>query len=306
MNPYEQLLPVFSIDQAEVHDIVKTMRLLADEYDDRVLIGEIYLPINRLVAYYGSDKSGVHLPFNFQLLVTPWNADHIASIIDQYEGALPADGWPNWVLSNHDQPRITSRVGIAQARIAAMLLLTLRGTPTIYYGDEIGMRDTPIPFDEVQDPQGLNMPELNLSRDPARTPMQWDSTENGGFSTAKPWLRLPADFRRRNVKIQENDPISMLTYYKKLIKLRQQEPALKTGSYSPVYSDKQIISYVRECGKNRFLIVLNLSHRPCYFKPAHFKFSGTIELASIPELEGKTLSDCVNLAGDEGVIIRLS
>lgn len=306
MNKYDQLQPVYSTDQPEVHEIVRMMRQVTDSYEDRVLIGEIYLPINKLVAYYGTDNSGVHLPFNFHLLVLPWDARHLASCIDQYEGALPEDGWPNWVLSNHDQPRITSRVGTAQARVAAMLLLTLRGTPTIYYGDEIGMRDTPIPFTEVQDPQGLNMPELNLSRDPARTPMQWNTSENAGFSVAKPWLRLPDDFRRLNVEIQENDPVSMLTFYKKLIKLRQQEPALKTGRYTPVHADQQVISYLRETSDSRFLILLNLSHRPCYYKPAHFKFSGTIVLATMPEWEGNIVTDWVNLAGDEGIIVKLT
>src|SRR5688572_25503083 len=304
-NLYDQLLPVYSTDQPEVHDIVKKMRAVADEYEDRLLIGEIYLPINKLVTYYGTDNSGVHLPFNFQLLVMPWDSQQIASIIDQYEGSLPENGWPNWVLGNHDQPRITSRVGTAQARIAAMLLLTLRGTPTIYYGDEIGMRDVPIPAEEVQDPQGLNMPDLNLSRDPARTPMQWDNSENAGFSTAKPWLRLPDDFRRMNVKSQEKDEFSMLHFYKKLIKLRQQEPALHVGTYAPVFADKQLISFTRTSGETTFLIVLNLSHRPCYFKPKQFTFKGKIVFATTPEREGYEAENILNLAGDEGVIIKL-
>ncbi|KAA9345532.1 alpha-amylase family glycosyl hydrolase [Adhaeribacter soli] len=307
MNHYDKLLPVYSTDQPEVHEIARKMRKLTDSYPgDRVLIGEVYLPINKLVAYYGADNNEVHMPFNFQLLVLPWDAEHIASTINQYEGALPEEAWPNWVLSNHDQPRITSRVGATQARVAAMMLLTLRGTPTIYYGDEIGMRDIPIPFDEVQDPQGLNMPGLNLSRDPARTPMQWDITENAGFTSGKPWLRIALDFRRLNVEVQEKDPFSMLTFYKELIMLRQNEPALRIGSYTPVYADKQIISYVREAGDTRFLILLNLSHRPSYFKPPHFKFSGTIEVATITEWEGNIVTDWVNLAGDEGIIVRLS
>ena len=122
-----------------------------DEFPDRVLLGEIYLPIERLVAYYGRELDGTHLPFNFALLEAPWRARDIAKLIDDYEAALPRGGWPNWVLGNHDQPRIAGRVGRAQARIAAMLLLTLRGTPTIYYGDEIGMPQVPIPPDRVRD-----------------------------------------------------------------------------------------------------------------------------------------------------------
>jgi alpha-glucosidase len=181
---------------------------LTDEYDERVLIGEIYLPVHKLVTYYGLDGKGAHLPFNFQLLTLPWDAAQIAMAIDEYEGALPAHGWPNWVLGNHDKPRISSRIGRSQAKVAAMLLLTLRGTPTLYYGDEIGMRDVPIPMDEIVDPQGLNMPDLNVSRDPARTPMQWDEQINAGFSSHKPWLRLPYNSGRVNVEVQKKVPYS--------------------------------------------------------------------------------------------------
>ncbi|MCC9136086.1 alpha-amylase family glycosyl hydrolase [Pontibacter silvestris] len=306
MATYDQLLPVYSTDQPEVHEIVRMMREVLDSYDERMMIGEIYLPIQKLVTYYGVDNKGAHLPFNFMLISTPWEAKKLASAIDQYEGALPEEGWPNWVLSNHDQPRITSRVGMSQARVAAMLLLTLRGTPTIYYGDEIGMRDVPIPFDEVQDPQGLNMPDKNLSRDPARTPMQWDNTDNGGFTDAKPWLRLADNFRRENVKVQKEDTFSMLSLYKRLIELRQQEPSLHVGDYSPIYSDNQMLAFTRHAkGHQQYMVVLNLSHRPCYFKPKHFSFKGTVVLATFPEREGTVYSNTISLGGDEGILLRL-
>lgn len=306
MATYEQLIPAYSTDQPEVHDIVRRMRQVTDHYKERVIIGEIYLPIHRLVTYYGKDNKGAHLPFNFQLLTLPWDSTQISSAIDQYEGALPPEGWPNWVLGNHDQPRIISRVGKEQARVAAMLLLTLRGTPTIYYGEEIGMKDVPIPPEEVQDPQGLNMPGLNLSRDPARTPMQWDNSKNAGFTDNKPWLRLPENYGRTNVKVQQDDPFSMLTLYRRLIKLRQQEPALHIGDYLPVYSDKQVLSYVRQAKEQRFLVVLNMSHRTCHFKPEHFEFKGAIEVACDPEREGVSVSNSFSLGGDEGVIVRIA
>ncbi|WP_114783650.1 alpha-amylase family glycosyl hydrolase [Botryobacter ruber] len=305
MATYEQLMPVFSTDQPEVHDIVREMRRVLDSYDERMMIGEIYLPIHKLMTYYGSENDGAHLPFNFLLLSIPWNSEHIASEIAIYEGALPDGGWPNWVLSNHDQPRITSRVGEAQARIAAILLLTLRGTPTIYYGDEIGMRDVPIPPDEVQDPQGLNMPDLNLSRDPARTPMQWEDATNAGFSDAKPWLRLPEYYRRKNVKVQQNDPYSMLTLYRRLIQLRHEEKALNVGDYVPVYSDKQVLAFIRQYHEQRLLVVLNLTHRPSYFRVKNMTLKGTVILATAPEREGNTVEDYFSLGGDEGIIVRL-
>src|SRR5215217_7343146 len=132
------------MDQPEVHDAIAAMREVSDAYDNRVMIGEAYLPIDRLMAYYGVDLTGFHLPFNFHLISTAWQPTAIAALIDAYEAALPAGGWPNWVLGNHDRSRVATRLGAAQARIAAMLLLTLRGTPTIYQGEELGLRDVPI------------------------------------------------------------------------------------------------------------------------------------------------------------------
>ncbi|MHA4741225.1 alpha-amylase family glycosyl hydrolase [Dyadobacter sp. MSC1_007] len=302
---YEFYDPVYSTDQPEVHEIVRMMRRVTNQYTDRLLIGEIYLPIHKLVTYYGADRSGAHLPFNFQLLTLPWEAEQIARAIDEYEGALPVDGWPNWVLGNHDQPRVASRLGRSQARVAAMLLLTLRGTPTIYYGDEIGMRDVPIPQDEVVDPQGLNMPDRNVSRDPARTPMQWTPDENAGFTDGKPWLRLPHSFRRVNVELQKDDPDSMLAFYRSLLALRRRHPALQTGTYTPVYSDKQLIAYIRENEKDRLLIVLNLSHRPGYIRPQNENFKGEIIISTESERIGLRIENNMMLSGDEGLIVRL-
>ncbi len=302
---YEQLLPVYSTDQPEVHQIVAMMRQVLDEYNERMMIGEIYLPINKLVTYYGTNNNGAHLPFNFQLIALPWNARQIALAVDQYEGALPMGGWPNWVLGNHDQPRIASRVGKAQARVAAVLLLTLRGTPTVYYGDEIGMRDVPIAPEFVQDPQGINMPDLNLSRDPERTPMQWDDSPNAGFSTAGPWLPVADNYRRENVKVQRENPNSMLLLYRRLIALRRTEPAFRIGDYIPVPAEVNVMAYMRECGVSRFLVVLNLGHGTCFFMPSNLEIEGTIVLDTIPEREGIAVKRRVSLNGDEAMVVKL-
>jgi alpha-glucosidase len=307
MSTYDKLLPVYSTDQPEVHDIVRKMRSLVEEYGERLIIGEIYLPIHRLVTYYGADNRGAHLPFNFQLLTLPWEPRRVAAAIDEYEGALPQQGWPNWVLSNHDQPRIRSRVGIEQARVAAMLLLTLRGTPTLYYGDEIGMRDVSIPREEIKDPQGLNMPDKNLSRDPSRTPMQWDASAHAGFSTATPWLRVDRNYQTTNIEKEKIEEQSMLSLYRKLIALRRKEPSLINGTYMPVYSDHQMISYLRKSEEgDAFLIILNFTHRPCYFRPPNASYTGVIEISTSTSIEGTSVSDVINIAGDEGLLIRLS
>jgi alpha-glucosidase len=306
MSDYDQLLPVYSTDQPEVHEIVREMRNVIDSYPDRLMIGEIYLPIHKLVTYYGTNGNGAHLPFNFMLISLPWDPRKIAAAVDEYESALPENAWPDWVIGNHDQPRITSRVGIHQSKIASILLLTLRGTPTMYYGDEIEMRDVPVPRKEIVDPQGKNMPGKNLSRDPARTPMQWDNSINAGFSEAAPWLPVDKRYHRINVESEKNDPYSMLSFYRKLIDLRQKEECLNTGSYKPFHSDNQMISYYRQINDGPcFLIALNLSHRPCYFRSDKVMFKGEIVLATSPELEGMTVENELDLSGDEGVIIRL-
>src|ERR1019366_2284968 len=145
MGEMHRLLQAHSTDQPEVHDLAGAMRRIADSFGERVLIGEVYLPLDRLMHYYGGDTAGVHLPFNFQLIHAPWTARGLATLIADYEAALPHNAWPNWVLGNHDRPRVADRIGAAQARVAAMLLLTLRGTPTIYYGDELGIGHVDIP-----------------------------------------------------------------------------------------------------------------------------------------------------------------
>ncbi|HEX8417803.1 MAG TPA: alpha-amylase family glycosyl hydrolase, partial [Methylobacterium sp.] len=241
INRFEQ---VYSADRPEVLDVIAGMRRVLAPYGERVLIGEIYLPIDRLVTYYGPDLSGADLPFNFQLLQTPWEAGAVGAIVEAYEAALPPGGWPNWVLGNHDRPRIAARVGEAQARIAAILLLTLRGTPTLYYGDEIGLAHVAIPPGRVQDPWERNEP--GHGRDPERTPMQWDGSANAGFTKARPWLPLSDDAGARNVDALRDASGSILTLYRHLLSLRREHQALSVGSYRPVPSGaNDVLAYER-------------------------------------------------------------
>jgi len=264
MPPARRVVRARTMDQPEVHDAVAAMRRVADAYPgDRLLIGEAYLPIDRLMLYYGADLSGFQLPFNFHLLSTPWRARDIAALVQRYEAALPLGAWPNWVLGNHDRSRVASRIGAAQARVAAMLLLTLRGTPTIYQGEEIGMQDVPIPPGRVQDPWERNVPGLGLGRDPVRTPMQWDRGPNAGFAPAgaEPWLPLASDHAVRNVAAQEADPRSMLSLHRALLALRRAEPALSVGSHAPVAgAAEDVLAYERRDGATgrRLLVALNL------------------------------------------------
>jgi len=301
---YEALLPDYTTDLPEVHQIVGSMRSVLDAYDERVLIGEIYLPVEQLVTYYGVNGAGVHLPFNFQLILLPWDAQLIAATITTYEEHVSAAGWPNWVLGNHDKPRIASRVGPAQARVAAMLLLTLRGTPTIYYGDEIGMHDVPIPPELIHDPWERNEPGLGLGRDPERTPMQWDAGRNAGFSTGTPWLPLAEDAAQNNVARERDDPASMLTLCRQLLALRRAEPALAVGGYQAVPASGDLLAYVRSHAGRRLLVVLNLGAHQQALEHSGLG-AGRVLLATRPDRAGEPIGDRIALSGDEGIIIEL-
>ncbi|WP_017731129.1 alpha-amylase family glycosyl hydrolase [Nafulsella turpanensis] len=302
MPPFKKQIAAYSVDQPEVHQVVTKMRHLLDQYEERVMIGEIYLSVDKLVTYYGNENDEAHLPFNFQLISLPWEARQIARAIDQYEGALPANAWPNWVLGNHDKPRIASRVGKPQARIAAMLLLTLRGTPTLYYGDELGMQDVFIPAGQVQDPWEKNEPGLGLGRDPVRTPMQWNAADGAGFTTATPWLPLSANYKEDNVEVEQQDSSSFLNFYRRLIALRQAEPALYAGRYIPLPAGQSVIAYFREAEGKRFLIVLNLSHSPASLTLKE-GMEGEVVLSSLSTEEKRKVKGEISLRGDEGLII---
>jgi alpha-glucosidase len=304
MSPHRRLRSTYSADQPETMAIVHEMRALLDEYSERVLIGEIYLPVQRLVAYYGENGRGAHLPFNFQLITLPWNARTIARAIDEYEAALPPRAWPNWVLGNHDRSRIASRAGSEQARVAAMLLLTLRGTPTLYYGDELGMKDGVIPPELEQDPQGKNQPGLGLSRDPERTPMPWTSGAGAGFTSGTPWLPISEEHAARNVEQQAADPDSMLSFYRELLSLRRREAALHAGSYTALRSAEDVICYLREAGGARFLVALNLGEEPSAVATESLG-SGSLVLSTSASRCGEKLGARLLLDGNEGVIVKL-
>ncbi|MGH8140218.1 MAG: alpha-amylase family glycosyl hydrolase [Steroidobacteraceae bacterium] len=300
-------LMLYTADRPEVQEVVAGLRRVMDEYDERVLIGEIYLPIERLVAYYGADLKGANLPFNFQLLEAPWNARGIASLIDEYEAALPEGGWPNWVLGNHDRPRIASRIGVQQARVAAMLLLTLRGTPTMYYGDEIGMLNVSIPSDRIQDPYERNVPGFGHGRDPSRTPMQWDGSASAGFTRGTPWLPVDDDYPVVNVEAQNADPTSILTLYRRLISLRRATPALVYGAYNPLAMTGDLLAFVREAAGVRLLVTLNLGAEPHAVSFANVIGNrGRIVLSTHLDREDEASHGEVNLRANEGVIITLA
>jgi alpha-glucosidase len=306
MGEMHRVLQTHSTDQPEVHAIAAAMRRIADSYGERLLIGEIYLPLERLMTYYGRALGGVHLPFNFHLVEAPWNARALAAFIESYEAALPPGAWPNWVLGNHDRPRIAERVGEAQARVAAMLLLTLRGTPTLYYGDELGIGHVEIPPASVRDPRELREPGLGLGRDPVRTPMPWATSASAGFTTGAPWLPLNADWPERNVARQTHSPHSPLALHRGLLTLRRAHPALAIGEIALIEGQGDVLAYERRSGGERLLVALNLGHAPAELALPAWAHDAHPLLSTLDgALEGATtqVGQRLALRPDEGVIL---
>jgi glycosidase len=221
----------------DMHELYRSFRALLDAYPgERVSIGELHHPdFDTWAKYYGQRQDEIHVPFNFHVINSPWRADAVRRAVEGVQGALPSGAWASWVLGNHDQPRFASaeRASRAQAKVGMLMLLTLRGTPTIYYGEEIGMVDVPVATADSRDP--LERREPGRGRDPERSPMQWDASPNAGFTRpdAVPWLPLAPDAATVNVAGQAEDPDSILTLTRRLIELRREHPVLHAGEFEP-------------------------------------------------------------------------
>jgi alpha-glucosidase len=200
---------------------------------------------------------------------------------------------------------VASRVGRDQARVAAMLLLTLRGTPTLYYGDEIGMHQVAIAPDQVRDPFEKNVPGIGVGRDGCRTPMQWDATRNAGFSTAQPWLPLAGDFTHENVVNLEADTRSILALYRALIAMRKKLPPLVSGDYVPLAAQGDLLLYRRQSGGKAITIALNLGADSISLT-SDVLGDGEILLSTLLDREGEKIKGTLDLRGNEGVIIGAS
>jgi len=297
-----RLLPVYTSDRPEVHRLVAEMRAVVDEFPNRVLIGEIYLPVQQLMMYYGTALKGANLPFNFQLLQCAWSAEAIAQVITEYHAALPTGAWPNWVLGNHDQTRIATRIGTRQARVAAMLLLTLPGTLTMYYGEELGMTNVPIAPEQVQDPAEKNEPGLGQGRDPERTPMPWDGSPLAGFTKGSPWLPIGEEHASINVEALRKDRSSILHLYRALIDLRRRRPTLVSGKLQSLTVTSEILSFQRVGEQDHILVVLNMGHVPTQVEIE----SGTVLASTGLDRERQTVGKTLDLKAAEGVVIDLN
>ena len=305
---YRSRLRLYTEDQPVTHDYIRAMRRVLDEYDERVMLGELD-PIERLMSYYGAGLDECHLPFNFHLLYTPWEAQLVRRTVDAYNAAVPLGACPNWVLGNHDQPRIASRAGKSQTRVAQMLLLTLSGTCTCYYGDEIGMMNVDIPPDKLRDTAGFNLSDAKkFARDPWRTPMHWDASPNAGFCSAdvEPWLPVAGDYQRMNVTLHNQDPQSMLALFRRLTALRRITPALHIGSYRSLDTGvNAVFVYERQHSGTRLLVALNFSDAPQMLDLSSGAGQGVVLLSTELDREGAESLAGFRLRANEGVIVQL-
>ena len=273
---------LYDRNQGGFHEIFREMRQMADGHraveggsapGERVLIGEPYGWDPDLAAScYGEKGDELHMAFNFSFLNQPWKAGSFRKAAEVWYAALPTGAWPDFCLSNHDQPRHAWRyrsrkpgVTEARARVAAAMMLTLRGSPFLYYGEELGMTCGPISRKDLRDPLGLKTWPLGfLGRDPERTPMQWDSSPGAGFSSGRPWLPLNPDWPGRNVEVQGREPGSLLSWYRKLLALRRGETALRRGELHFLEAGRDVLAYERwteHDGKHLF-VYLNFASGP--------------------------------------------
>ncbi|HET7678358.1 MAG TPA: alpha-amylase family glycosyl hydrolase [Candidatus Limnocylindrales bacterium] len=292
--------PTPPADEAEVHALLRTLRATLEEYGERMAVGEVFVLDPAMMArYYGEQADELHLAFNFHFLRQPWDADGFRAAVEAFERVLPPGAWPDYTLSNHDNPRHASRYdqggrGPARARVAAMMLLTLRGTPFLYYGEEIGMTDVPIPPERVVDVDG---------RDPERTPMQWDASPCGGFTVGEPWLPM-GDVANINVAAQRGDPASLFSLYRRLIALRRESGALRWGRYRSLASPGGVFAYARQAEGETLLVALNMGDDRDRVDLG-VAGRGSVVLGTSIERDGEAVDlRSVALARDEGVIVR--
>jgi alpha-glucosidase len=304
MAEYDEFVHLYDLGHPDVHEVHRDLRKVLDSYPtERFAIGEVHIfDLPEWASYYGEALDQLHMPFNFHLMACDWDASTLRATIEAVLWNIPPGGWTNWLMGNHDEIRMASRLGDADARLAAMLLLTLRGTPFLYYGDELGMREAGIPQAEMVDPWGANVDYLG--RDGERTPMQWEPGPNGGFSSdpqVEPWLPIGPQADERNVQTELADPNSMLNLYRRLLYLRRRSTALRRGSWlaHPASSD-EVLVYRREGDEETVTVALNLSNEP---QSVSIR-SGRVALSTTDPERADRCRDGLDLAPKEGTVVQ--
>ena len=305
LGPWITQLHTNDHNHPDMHEVYRSFRSLLESYPgDRVSIGELHHPdFDTWAAYYGERQDEIHVPFNFHLTYSRWNAEAVRAAIEGVQRVLPGGAWASWVLGNHDQPRFASphRAGRDQAKVGMLLLLTLRGTPTIYYGDEIAMVDVAVADAEARDP--LEHREPGRGRDPERSPMQWDASPNAGFAPpgARPWLPLAPDADEVNVSGQAEDPDSILTLTRRLIRLRREQLALSVGDFEPFGPTPDgTYAFRRISPGAEATIALNLTAEQ---RTMPIAGSGRVRIGTHRDREGSVVDGEVALRPNEALVV---
>lgn len=288
-------LPTIGLNEHPLaHERIRELRRLLDAYPgDRVMVGEVsyFAAVPRVAEYYG-DGDEVHLAFNFPALLAPWDAGEwrrrVEEVLAEFE---PRGAWPSWVLSNHDVRRHRTRYGSeARARAAAVLLLTLRGTPFLYAGEELGLEDAEVAPERRVDPGG---------RDGCRAPLPWDPSPAHGWASAEPWLPWPPEADTHDAATERDDPDSTFALYRRLLAARRASPALTSGAFSWLAAPDAVLAYERREGDDRRVVLVNFAPEPCW---AEAGVGLGVEAGTDRSREGTAFDG--HLGPDEALILR--
>jgi alpha-glucosidase len=319
LRSYLRQIHHYDRDQPFTHTVLRLLRTWTNDYPSAVMVGEASSDTpGGPAAFYGKGMDELHMVFDFRLLKSPWDPQRFRRLVRQWDRAVPPAGWPTQVLSNHDNSRHYSRYGRGvnaetasrRARAAAFLMLTLRGTPYLYYGEELGMRDVRLRYRQLRDPYTRRYWPFLRGRDPARTPMQWDPSPHAGFTTGTPWLPVSPESEYVNVMREAEDRTSLLSFYRKLIWLRKATPALTLGTYREVTGGPlSCLIYLRETTgelSERVLIAINFSSDSHTFSLPSLDAEGVILLSTDPHSTEQSFDPAhVELGPDEGILVRL-
>jgi len=305
-RPFDRQVHRYDYDQPELTGVLNDIREVLDGYDAAYAIGETFLSTSEKAAGYCGDDL-LHACFNFEILEAKRNPQILMQKILEWENALGDVKWPNYVLNNHDTVRCATRFGQGEEdermKVMAAMLLTLRGTPFLYYGEEIGMRDIRVRRKDILDPIGKRYWPIFVGRDGCRAPMQWNAEPQAGFSTSKPWLPVHPNYKTRNVNAQANNRSSLLNFYKKLLAFRRSQPALIKGDFVAMDVNlPQVMAYKRSYQYNTLFIFLNFSRKALVITlPVGRKYKVALSSKERPAREEYTGK--MGLMGDEALIL---
>ena len=301
---HKSLVHLYSRDGPRLFDRLKEMADVLNEYKDRYMITEAHPEtddkIDGYLEYYKSVDFHISAPFNFESIDLLWDSTKFRNFVDTFQAAMEPGYTPIYTLGNHDESRVASRIGTSAARTAAMMLLTLPGIAFVYYGDELGMTDTPVTKKDLRDP----FIGRGSGRDPQRTPMQWDTSPNAGFTTGRPWLPIAPDYSMINVAVESQSDASYLNLYKRLIKYRSESSVLRYGSYKPMDLPRSVFGYSRKLDSDTLIVLLNFSDHP---QPIIVKDTiGTVQLSTNLDRVETAFDGRVTLAANEGLVIEVA